>query len=183
VINVCDSGTQAGDVERLAGGPKRDKPTGKSLVTNRERAVYCARVQQLAPDLVGDYEQVVTFGDVSDRRNLFCIENATGRVVRVAKEDHLGRGVDDALETRWVETPSVGIEWTVNATSATVGDGVEKRVVNRSEDNDSVTVFSRVPESDLEGVQRTGKRSNLTLVRAPAVLAFLPVGICGGQLS
>ena len=140
-------------------------------------------MQQLAPDLVGDHEQVVTFGDIGDRSDLGRIENASGRVMRVAEEDHLGRGVDRALESCGVKTPSIGIKGAVDAPSAAVGDGVEKRVVDRREDDNAVAPFSRVPESDLEGVQRAGERPNLTLVRAPPMLAFLPVGVCGSQLS
>ena len=55
-------------------------------------------VEQFAPDLVGDDEEIVALGNVGDRGDFFCVEDAARRVVGVAEQDDLRRAGSGELE-------------------------------------------------------------------------------------
>ena len=64
-------------------------------------------MSQVAPDLVGDHEKVVSLGNFGNRSNFCVIEDAACRVVRVAEQDDFRRDVDGRLESFNVEFPAV----------------------------------------------------------------------------
>ena len=64
MIDVRHSGARPGQVERLAGRAERDQLPAEPFVADRQRPMDRAGMHQFAPDLVGDHQQVVTFGDL-----------------------------------------------------------------------------------------------------------------------
>jgi len=183
VVDVCDRGAEPGEVEGFARRTERDEAASESVVADRERAMSDAGMEQLTPDLVGDHEEVVSLRYVGHGGNFLSVEDTPGRIVRVAKQQDLGGRVDGRFEPIGVDPPTVGVERAVDATPPTVGDGIEERVVDRAEHDNAITRVGRVPQRDLEGVQRAGERPDAVLVGAPSVPTFLPIGVRRRELS
>ncbi len=104
VVDVGHGGPKAGEVERLARRAEGDQATFEALVADRQRAVHRTAtphsgVHEFAPDLVGDHEQIVTVGDLGNGGHFNVVEHTTGRVVRIAEQDHTGGGIDGRLES------------------------------------------------------------------------------------
>jgi hypothetical protein len=174
VIDVCNGGAQPGEVEGLARGPERDQPTPETFIADRERSVDGARMDQLAPDLVADHQQIVALGDLGDRRHLLVVEDSPCRVVGIAEQDHPGRVVDRGGEPIGRYPPTVRIERDIDPPAPAVGDRVQEGVIDRREHHDTVAPVGRVPQRHLERVQRTGEGPDPFTVRTPPVCALLP---------
>ena len=122
MVDVRNRGAQTREVEGLARRAERDQPPPEPLVGNRERSMPRSGMDQFAPDLVGDDEQVVMLGDLGNGLHLVAVEDATGRIVRVAEEDHPRGAVDRRREPIGVDPPACGIERNIDSTPPTVSD-------------------------------------------------------------
>ena len=132
---------------------------------------------QIAPDLVGDHEQVVSLGNIGYGCNFIVIEDAARRVVRVAKQDDLRRVVDCCFESFDVKLPAVGDQRHLDPSAAAVRNRIEERVIDRREHDNTVTRIGRVPECGFQGVQSAREWVDLFDVGSPPVSTFLPIGV------
>ncbi len=76
---------QRGEVEGLRGGVKGDRA---SRGEQGHRSVGPSRVDEIGMDLVADHQQVVTLGQVGQRRQFVVGEHVPGRVVGVTQKKH-----------------------------------------------------------------------------------------------
>ena len=85
MIDVGDGSAEPSEIEGLAGRAECDEPTGESFVADRERTVGGSWVEQFAPDLVGDDEEIVALSNVGDRGDFFrdetVIESAMNKPI------------------------------------------------------------------------------------------------------
>ena len=80
VAEVRHRAAEAGEVERLRGCADRDRPIGEPGLAYRWQMSVGAE-REIGPDLVAEHDQVVTLGNVGDRRKFSWRCDPAGRIV------------------------------------------------------------------------------------------------------
>ncbi len=98
---------QPGQVERLAGGAKGDRPASRVLVQHRGRHVRCVSVEhQAGVDFIGADDHIMPAADPGQRRKLLAAVGSADRIVRIAQQEQPGPRCDGAFDRVEVELPA-----------------------------------------------------------------------------
>ena len=166
---------EARDVPGLGRRHQRDRPFRDGLVQHGDRDVPGVFVQhQSAMDLVRADHQIVTFGDLRDRRQFFARKHSADRIVRIAQHQQAAARRDGALETAEIPRPTALGAAQVDRRQAAVriARRTEKRRVDRCGGQHLVAGFADRPAHDVESAHQSGQPYQPVRVDRPAVVAF-----------
>ena len=143
-----------------------------------------AGVNEVRVDLVGDYDQVVAFGDVRQSGQLLTGPYAAGGVVGIAHHDHLGALIDlgfQAVKIDGVVAVLILGQLVVYDYPAVLPHGVVEGAVHRRHDNHPVAGIGEGQHAHGQGGHHAGAEFHPFFLNVPVVAASHPGGDGGEQ--